>query len=83
MTLGATPDPEVSVYPAFGPGEPGGVNTLLSLDFVENEPKLFFFSAKGHFNRVNPGGVVLGFDDGVPYVSLCCGRNAKRIELKP
>lgn len=50
MTLGAIPDPAVSVYPAFGPSK-AGLDELPSLTFNGNEPRLFIFSGKGTICR--------------------------------
>jgi hypothetical protein len=62
MTISVNPDPEITVYHAFGPLKSGN-DKLLSLAFPGNEPHLLIRSGRGNLSGMNPGGLSLWFDD--------------------
>jgi hypothetical protein len=62
MTISVNPDPEITVYHAFGPLKSGN-DELLSLAFPGNEPHLLIRSGRGNLSGMNPGGLALWFDD--------------------
>jgi hypothetical protein len=81
MTIGATPDPSIVVYHAWGPLKNGN-DALFSLTFLHNEPQLMLRSGKGNLRGVNPGGIIFSFTDANPSILL---RNSKgrMAELSP
>ena len=69
MTLGVTPDPDVSVYHAFGPLKNHN-DQIFSLTFPHNEPWLVLRSGKGNLSGMNPGGLEFFFDEDRPSLQL-------------
>ena len=70
LTIGVTPDPEMTVYHAFGPLEHGN-DRLMDLKFLHNEPSLFLRSGRASMTGVNPGGFLFDFtEEGTPSLTV-------------